>query len=711
MFMRYLQIKNFRNLLSTKFEFLPGANTVIGENDSGKSNAMTAIRILLDSSYFYNPKRLKETDFSEVLGDWKGHWIIISAFFDQITETDKYNELCAEISPTKENEEFLKSFIRCEGYDFGTVTLYIRPIKSIRLALSKADSKESFEQIRENISLTDYEFFYTARTQADFTDPKVYNSIVGNFEQGKYANPEAEDAQVLGTKIDILSVWQHISVVFIDALRDAETELKKPRNPIRRVFDSIQSEIHSNDKQTIKEKIHELNDTISSIQQIANIGENISGKLHEIVGLVYSPEISVESRVKEDIESLAKYLAISPTGNVDIDILGLGHLNILYIALKLVEFEYNRNHEVLNIMVIEEPEAHIHTHIQKTLFDNLKISDDYTQVIMTTHSTHLSEVSDIRKVNILKAGVAFSTVMQPTRSLDEFGESRLQIKRGLSLSLCLERYLDARRSVLLFSKGVLLVEGDGEEILLPSMVKNALGVSLDEMGIGLINVGSVSFEYVASLFDTQRLQRHCAIITDSDAIMPGATKCSAEAATRGAVRKQKLQDLYGANPWVASFYAPYTFEVDFANEEQNRNYIETVIKTHYIQNAAINKHVSNLSGTDANRYDSVLTIANELGKGWYATLLSSIIDNNVGIPNYMLRAIAFASQSIINGKLLKKMALHTLELYTGEDIAAIKQAIVNAETESILVEAIQGFCEKYPLNSFTAFVSCRKDLK
>ena len=40
--------------------------------------------------------------------------------------------------------------------------------------------------------------------------------------------------------------------------------------------------------------------------------------------------------------------------------------------------------------------------------------------------------------------------------------------------MCLERYLDAKRSVLLFSKGVVLVEGDGEEILLPSMVKKHL---------------------------------------------------------------------------------------------------------------------------------------------------------------------------------------------------------------------------------------------
>ena len=56
-------------------------------------------------------------------------------------------------------------------------------------------------------------------------------------------------------------------------------------------------------------------------------------------------------------------MTISPSNQTDIDLLGLGHLNILYIAMKLVEFEVNRNRELLNIMIIEEPEAVSYTHL------------------------------------------------------------------------------------------------------------------------------------------------------------------------------------------------------------------------------------------------------------------------------------------------------------------------------------------------------------
>ena len=44
MYLKYVQIVNFKNLKNVRFEFSKGANTIIGENDSGKSNALTAIR-------------------------------------------------------------------------------------------------------------------------------------------------------------------------------------------------------------------------------------------------------------------------------------------------------------------------------------------------------------------------------------------------------------------------------------------------------------------------------------------------------------------------------------------------------------------------------------------------------------------------------------------------------------------------------------------
>lgn len=709
MYLKYVQIVNFKNLKSSVFSFDKGANTVLGENDSGKSNAMTAIRILLDSAYFYNIKRLKESDFADALGDWRGHWIILSAFFDEITEEDRTNEICNELIPIKEDEEFLKSYIRCKDNNYGTVTLFIRPIKKIRTDLHNAKSKEEFDKIRAGISLSDYEFYYTSRSQSDYTNAEVYAQLVGDFDKGTYADPETADSELMGCRVDIMNVWQHISLVFVDALRDVENELRKPRNPIRRVFDVIQKDVGKESKEAITDKIQELNSIISSIPQVSNIGKEVNGKLNEIVGLVYSPEITIESKLREDIDSLAKYLAVAPSNKEDIDLLGLGHLNILYIALKLVEFEYNRHHELLNIMIIEEPEAHIHTHIQKTLFENLKVVKDYTQVIMTTHSTQLSEVSDITKVNVLKINDKTTEVMQPTTGLDTFGKEKLE-KRDLSLSLCLERYLDAKRSVLLFSKGVILVEGDGEEILLPSLIKNIFGVSLDELGIGLVNIGSVGFENIASIFAPERLRRRCAIVTDLDTEMEGAEKSKENAAKKGKSRQEKLDNLFSANPWVNTFYAPYTFEVDFASYEENRKYIKEIIQSHYIQKAAIQKHTTAIEGTASQRYDSVLTLANSIGKGWYSTLLASKVDCCAVIPEYVLDAIVFASQDVMDNNILWKMFCYNLNSYDESDFKELRESIPLLVTVEDRKRIMETFVEEQPDDMFSMLMLRRREL-
>lgn len=707
MYLKYIQIINFKNAKSTRFEFAKGANTLIGENDSGKTNALTAMRILLDDSYYYNVKRLKETDFSYALDEWRGHWIIVSAFFDEISVEDKTNEICAELIPEsdKENAEFLKSYIRCESNNYGTVTLYIRPNKSKRQELAEASNTEKFDTIRSQIKISDYEFYYASRTQADFTNKDTYKSIVGDISAKKYVNPKDDDSSVLGTKIDIMNVWQHISMVYIDALRDVENELRKPRNPIRQVIDSIESDIADSDIDDIKKKISELNSKISNIPQIADVGNQVNQKLLEMIGTVYSPDIQLESRLKEDFSTLARYLTMVPSNQNDIEQLGLGHLNILYMAMKLVEFETNRNRELLNIMIIEEPEAHIHTHIQKTLFNNLQITHCYTQVVMSTHSTHLSEVADIDKVNIMKkVDEQISCVMRPTNNLDSFGTDVLK-HNGLPFSQILSRYLDAKRSVLLFSKGVILVEGDGEEIFIPALVKKVLGVSLDEMGIGLINVGSVAFENIACIFDEARLQRRCAIITDSDTIVDEAKKCSQKAMDLGTSRKDKLTDLFVLNPYVESFYAPHTLEVDFANIKGNQTVICSIIEDEYKQDVTKEKHIKAItSGTEAERYDATLTVVEHIQKGWYATLLSSRINENAIIPTYILDAIAFVAKNIISHKLLWKMVRYSFGKYAldsnNADMKLKFDEINTLEQEKTL---ISDFIIKFPEDMVSLF--------
>ncbi len=56
-----LRIRHFRNFAKAKFSFQEGVNTLIGENGSGKTNALHALRILLDESLSRNVVYLSES--------------------------------------------------------------------------------------------------------------------------------------------------------------------------------------------------------------------------------------------------------------------------------------------------------------------------------------------------------------------------------------------------------------------------------------------------------------------------------------------------------------------------------------------------------------------------------------------------------------------------------------------------------------------------
>jgi putative ATP-dependent endonuclease of OLD family len=143
----------------------------------------------------------------------------------------------------------------------------------------------------------------------------------------------------------------------------------------------------------------------------------------------------------------------------------LGENNITYFALKFLENKmlYDTSRTKLNILLIEEPEAHIHKHLQKSLFSGVKglIGN---QIIMSTHSVHISESSQISRVVVLIKGKTSIIACKPSRGMNELEQKRV------------ERYLDTNRIPLLFSKNVIVVEGSAELLLIASMMKTKYGL-------------------------------------------------------------------------------------------------------------------------------------------------------------------------------------------------------------------------------------------
>lgn len=641
-----VSLVNYRNFANAYFNFNKGINTIIGENGSGKTNLFKAIRLVLEDVSLPFAYKLKESDFNRTLdkGRWKGHWIIISIEFDELNDEEAIQSLFIHGTGIAEEDYVEKA----------TYNLFFRPKADIRQKLSElAESdKVGLQAILDDINILDnYETFFTGKSTADFNDPEVYKELVGDFENVVF--PSTIDASKFGSKIPHqLSVAKEVSFTFIQALRDVVSDFHNNRtNPLLTLLKNKSGEIKDADYQPISDLVKDLNESIEGLPDVQTIRKDIKTTIQDAVGLTYSPSsLSIKSSVPDEAEKLLQSLKLfigEPEEEYEggIHELSLGGANLIFLTLKLLEFKYRKSKDTFaNFLIIEEPEAHIHNHIQKTLFDKLDYGD--TQIIYSTHSTQISEVSNVENINILAKKLNYAEVYQPSTGLSAENINQVQ------------RYLDAVRTNLLFAKGVILVEGDAEEILIPIIVKKVFGVSLDELGISLINIRSTGFENVAQLFHNDRIQRKCAILTDLDDAICNTTenagdsdalkkykKKVARSKQKGLERKTKLDAFEAGNKWIKVFYAKHTFEVDFISEG-NALEVERIIKDVYIDLSTCTQAKEDIESADVAVYGKrVLTMAKQEGKGWFAIMLGKHISYKTEIPAYILDAILFAKET------------------------------------------------------------------
>ncbi|KAB0528589.1 AAA family ATPase [Pseudomonas brassicacearum] len=653
-----LTLVNYRNFKNTTLRFHKGVNTIIGENGSGKSNILRAIRLLLDDTMVRAAYRLEESDFSRSLGQWQGHWIIISMEFEEISTDESVQALFLHSTATLSDTPLRKA----------TYNLIFRPKKEIRLKLAALDifDEDKLAEIRSGITIDDYETIFTGRSNADFSVPAVYESIVGDF--GSCVFKSETEFPGIGAKVPgFLSVTKEVSLTFIQALRDVVAEFHNNRtNPLLTLLKSKSGEINPETMQPITQMVRDLNTSIEDLEDVQSVRNNIRETIKDAAGETYSPaSLSIKSDLPEEAEKLFQSLRLfvgeSEVGYEGaIHELSLGGANLIYLTLKLLEFKYQREKlSIANFLLIEEPEAHIHTHIQKTLFDRIAYSD--AQIIYTTHSTHISEVSNVSSVNILGRNGSFCEAYQPATGLEPSQVTSIQ------------RYLDAVRSNLLFAKSVILVEGDVEEILIPVLVKKVLGLSVDELGISVINIRSTGFKNVAVLFHDLRIRKRCAIVTDLDQAFFGitplptdddATKArkskAAGSQKSGLERQADLTGFIDGNQWLATFYAKHTFEVDFVAAGNHEAVAQTVPKVYTDEKTIKQAKESLQSGQLVRMGRRTLTMAQKEGKGWFAILLAEHLTHHVQIPTYILQAIHFA-HGPFSRSLLTRILQHRAE--------------------------------------------------
>lgn len=710
MFISKVNLVNYRNFANASFLFKKGINTIIGENGSGKTNVFRAIRLLLEDASLQYAYKLSESDFNRSLGKekWRGHWIIISIEFDEINNEEAIQSLFIHGAGIAEDEYVKKA----------TYNLFFRPKADIRQKFSELEEGDvkGLNEILDSLTVAgNYETFFTGKSTADFNDPEVYKELVGDFENVKF--PPTIDSSKFGTKIPHqLSVSNEVSFTFIQALRDVVSDFHNNRtNPLLGLLKNKSGSIKEEDYSPISNLVKELNDKIENLDDVQNIREDIKSTIQDAVGQTYSPSsLSIKSSLPDEADKLLQSLKLF-IGEPDEDYeggiheLSLGGANLIFLTLKLLAFKYQKSKDTFaNFLVIEEPEAHIHNHIQKTLFDKLDYSD--TQIIYSTHSTQISEVSNVENINILAKKQNFAEVYQPSTGLNLENINEIQ------------RYLDAVRTNLLFAKGVILVEGDAEEILIPQMIKKVFGISLDELGISLINIRSTGFENVAQLFHDDRIRRKCSILTDLDDAICDTTilagdntrtqnyKLKVEGSkSKGIERKEKLDIFEKDNQWVKTFYASHTFEVDFIKKGNTEEAISIIDKIYKDIKTIVSAKYELGSKEVAEYGKRILTMAKQEGKGWFAIMLGEYISFKTIIPDYIIDAIFFVKETFSRLLILDIIdyRLNRIdENFKTSYLKSIKQTLAKYKQERIeLFELIEDLKVLIPDDQLITFLN------
>lgn len=319
----------------------------------------------------------------------------------------------------------------------------------------------------------------------------------------------------------------------LDALRDVESNMFTGRNTLLK-----QLLMHFKDKVVAAEPADNGLTKAQIFDQYAdllvkNLIERVNQKevlkFAEDTGASVGGTPALDGNLDEnDVLSVLRLIIKDRTG-IEIPIInnGMGYNNLIYISLILSKFkmitseEYGENAKTFPILLIEEPEAHLHPALQynflKFLKEEVKNQTFSRQIFITTHSTHITSAVGLKPIICLEkdeSGKIFAKY--PDKVFSESNEDQESKKY-------VERYLDATKSAMLFAKSVILVEGMAELLLIPVLAE-LIGCDLDRHHVSLVRVDSLTFKHFIKLYgagvDSERqkyaLQKRVACIIDSD---------------------------------------------------------------------------------------------------------------------------------------------------------------------------------------------------
>ena len=425
-----INIKNFRSIIDIWIDFEKGRNiyALIGANNSGKTNILDAIGLVLDAGKFYKYE-FEDTDFYNK--DTNNPIEIIAELVDPIEYTNVYKK----------------------EYKINKFTLRVK--KYVR-----GDQK--------GIVHTEY---YCA----------------GIDSSGMQSDPLLDSDQIQGQKLPLRAkdhIYKVGDIYYLEPHRIMNFFKVTGWGPLGRLFQVYREDFLKTNttyngipcKEAFLTNAEELKKILKT-KKLKEIELKLLSNLSTYLGLEKGTDFNINLGYPSPEVFIEKLIELSIKENktledINIEKLGSGYLSLFRIAALQALAEIKEKKD--NILLIEEPEAYLHPHLRRFFYKVLKkIAENGNQIIYTTHSTEFVELEEYK--SIIKV---FKENNATTKDK--------QISQGTQLSFdAIGRKLKGNEEIY-FCNFVTLMEGQNDSISLKILFEKKR-LELDSKSISIIN--------------------------------------------------------------------------------------------------------------------------------------------------------------------------------------------------------------------------------
>ncbi|OCL86150.1 ATP-dependent nuclease [Arcobacter porcinus] len=497
-----IKIKNFRLLKDSTLEMKDELSLLIGRNNSGK----TSLLVLFEK--FYNNDSFQYDDFSLCLREQ------INTINEETNILDLTIQMILEVSYNQtDNLEHLSEFILDLDPDSNSVKILfevtIQKDKLLPLLESLAEPDKKIRYLKKNLHNYLKTSIYSFEDEEDLLEENRYKLI----------------------KKDIVQIRKLINFQIIHAKRNVSSS---DDNKGKRIL-SIMTTKYFNKKSISNPSFSDINTKMIEIDETLNGKYDTEFRDFLALGKDFlnldTLKVVSDLESNEVISNSSKVVYGDASNHLPEHLNGLGYMNILYLLLdiEMKKESFIEEQKDINLLFIEEPEAHTHPQMQYKFINKIKKvfeGIDNLQTIITTHSAQIVSNCDFKDIRYL-----LNENNQNIKIKNFHSELKASYGNEQDEFKFIEQYLTLQASELFFANKIIFIEGTTEKMLLPYYIKKYDEENVNEdyfpissQNISIMEVGanSKAFDKLIRFLDIQTL-----IITDIDTTKKETTKYKA----------------------------------------------------------------------------------------------------------------------------------------------------------------------------------------